>query len=79
MYLPLVPLNVLGVIDMIFIPGFSTKEEITYLSGRGVGMDIVRSEIKDLGGSISVSSKLDEGTKFVIKLPVFKWKFFDFI
>ncbi len=57
-------------IDMIFLPGFSTKEGITDISGRGVGMDAVREEVERLGGSISVTSKIDEGTTFLIKLPV---------
>jgi len=57
-------------VDMIFLPGFSTKEEVTDFSGRGVGMDAVREEVERLGGTISVSSKVDEGTKFTIKLPV---------
>ena len=55
---------------MIFLPGFSTKEEITEISGRGVGMDAVKEEVEKLGGKISVSSKLDEGTKFTIELPL---------
>ena len=57
-------------INMIFLPGFSTKEEVTELSGRGVGMDAVREEVKKLGGTISVSSKVDEGTEFIIVLPI---------
>ncbi|MDC0253664.1 ATP-binding protein [Bacteriovoracales bacterium] len=57
-------------VDMIFLPGFSTKEEVTDVSGRGVGMDAVREEVERLGGTISVSSKIDEGTKFKIKLPI---------
>ena len=56
-------------VDMIFLPGFSTKEEVTDVSGRGVGMDAVRASVERLGGTISVSSKIDEGTTFVIKLP----------
>ena len=40
------------------------------ISGRGEGMDLVREEVERLGGTISVSSKIDEGTKFTIKLPV---------
>ena len=55
---------------MIFMPGLSTKEVVTEVSGRGVGMDAVRDEVNKLKGEISVSSKIDEGTKFVIKLPV---------
>ena len=58
------------IMDMIFMPGLSTKEEVTDVSGRGVGMDAVRDEVNKLKGEISVSSKIDEGTKFVIKLPV---------
>tara|TARA_Y100001954_G_scaffold216322_1_gene247423 strand:+ start:811 stop:2829 length:2019 start_codon:yes stop_codon:yes gene_type:complete len=57
-------------VDMIFLPGFSTKEKVTDVSGRGVGMDAVREEVERLGGTISVSSKIDEGTKFTIELPV---------
>ncbi|MEE2744337.1 MAG: ATP-binding protein [Bdellovibrionota bacterium] len=55
---------------MIFLPGFSTKEEVTDVSGRGVGMDAVRTEVESLGGTISVTSKIDEGTTFTIELPV---------
>ena len=58
------------VVDMIFMPGLSTKEVVTEVSGRGVGMDAVRDEVNKLKGEISVSSKIDEGTRFVIKLPV---------
>ena len=56
---------------MIFLPGLSTKEEVTEVSGRGVGMDAVRAEVENLEGTISVSSKIDEGTKFTIELPIF--------
>ena len=57
-------------IEMIFLPGFSTKEDVTEVSGRGVGMDAVKDEVKKLSGEISVSSKIDEGTTFSIKLPI---------
>ena len=50
--------------------GFSTAEEVTDISGRGIGMSAVKEEIEKLGGSISVSSKIDEGTEFIIKLPL---------
>ena len=53
-------------VDMIFLPGFSTKEEVKDVSGRGVEMDAVREELERLGGTISVSSKIDEGTDFTI-------------
>ena len=57
-------------LDLIFLPGFSTKEEVTDISGRGVGLDAVRAEVESLGGIISVSSKIDEGTTFKIELPI---------
>lgn len=62
--------NNFDLVDMIFLPGLSTKEEVTDLSGRGIGMDAVREEVERLGGKISVISKIDEGTTFTIKLPV---------
>ena len=58
------------IIKMIFLPGFSTKEEVSDISGRGIGMDAVREEVKNLNGKISVSSTIDEGTEFNIKLPI---------
>ena len=58
------------IVDMIFLPGLSTKEEVTEFSGRGIGMNAVRDEIKKLKGKISESSKVDEGTIFTIKLPI---------
>lgn len=57
-------------INLIFNPGFSTNTEVTSISGRGVGMDVVRSKITSLGGSIDVLSEIDHGTNFVIKLPL---------
>jgi two-component system chemotaxis sensor kinase CheA len=56
--------------DLIFLPGFSTVAQATDLSGRGVGMDVVRRNVKALGGSIDVRSRLGEGSQFVIKLPL---------
>jgi two-component system chemotaxis sensor kinase CheA len=58
------------VFDYIFHPGFSTNEEITDVSGRGVGMDVVKTTVEALDGSVSVSSTLGEGTTFEIRLPV---------
>ena len=57
-------------INLIFHPGFSTVENVTNVSGRGVGMDVVRSNIESLGGDIEVYSEVDVGTRFVIKLPL---------
>lgn len=53
----------------IMEPGFSTAEQVTQLSGRGVGMDVVLSEIKQLGGSLVIDSKPGEGSVFTIRLP----------
>jgi two-component system, chemotaxis family, sensor kinase CheA len=56
--------------QLIWLPGFSTAEKVTEVSGRGVGMDIVRSKIEDLNGSIDVESELGRGITFTIKLPL---------
>ena len=56
--------------NFLFQPGFSTASEITDLSGRGVGLNVVESQIKALDGKISIRSKLKEGTTFVLKLPL---------
>ena len=56
--------------DLIFQPGFSTADEVSDVSGRGVGMDVVRRNIKDLGGSVEVRSRQGEGTTFTIRLPL---------
>ncbi|MCJ1886840.1 Hpt domain-containing protein [Pseudomonas sp. LA21] len=57
------------VLQFILEAGFSTAEKITQISGRGVGMDVAASEVKQLGGSISIHSTLGEGTHFNIRLP----------
>ena len=54
---------------ILMMPGFSTAEEVTQISGRGVGLDVVSSEISKLGGSIVLDSKTDIGTDFTIRLP----------
>ena len=56
--------------QFILLPGFSTAAKITHLSGRGVGMDVVHSEVKKLGGAISVETQAGRGTTFVIRLPL---------
>ena len=56
--------------NLIFAPGFSTKEEISDVSGRGVGMDVVKTKITQLNGSVDVESTLGEGTRIVIKVPL---------
>ena len=57
-------------VRLVFLPGFSTADVITDVSGRGVGMDVVRSKIEALGGVIDVETKIDEGSIFKIKLPL---------
>ena len=54
----------------IFAPGFSTAQKVTNVSGRGVGMDVVRSNIDEIGGTIDVKSVLGRGTRFSIKIPL---------
>jgi two-component system chemotaxis sensor kinase CheA len=56
--------------QFIWLPGFSTAEKVTEVSGRGVGMDIVRSKIEELNGSIEIDSELGRGTTLTIKLPL---------
>lgn len=55
--------------QLIFLPGFSTAEKVTDVSGRGVGMDVVKRAVDELGGSVSIESKPGKGTQFVITLP----------
>ncbi|MCF9035148.1 hybrid sensor histidine kinase/response regulator [Acinetobacter nectaris] len=57
------------VLQYIFHSGFSTAREVTQVSGRGVGLDVVRSDIRAMGGSISVISVTNEGTKFSLRIP----------
>jgi two-component system chemotaxis sensor kinase CheA len=57
-------------INLIFMPGFSTAETVTDVSGRGVGMDVVKTNLDRLGGVIDIDSKLGEGTTIRIKLPL---------
>ncbi|MDQ3266760.1 MAG: response regulator, partial [Myxococcota bacterium] len=55
--------------ELIFMPGFSTREEVSELSGRGVGMDVVKRKVEALGGSVSVSSRVGRGTVISLRLP----------
>ena len=57
-------------VELIFHKGFSTNKDVTSVSGRGVGMDVVKQKISMLGGTIEVLSKKDEGSSFIIKLPL---------
>lgn len=58
------------VFSLILLPGFSTKSEITEYSGRGVGMDVVKKNIEEIGGSIMVDSAPDKGTQITLKIPL---------
>lgn len=56
--------------NLIFMPGFSTKTEISDVSGRGVGMDVVKTRIAQLNGMIEIDSRLGQGTRIIIKVPL---------
>jgi two-component system chemotaxis sensor kinase CheA len=58
------------IFELIFMPGFSTAEQLTDISGRGVGMDVVRRNIQSLGGNIEIISELGKGTTIAIHLPL---------
>ena len=58
------------VIDYLFDPGFSMAKQVTDISGRGVGLDVVKSNIESLGGDVSVKTKLGEGSTWIIRLPL---------
>ena len=58
------------IIDFLFMPSFSMVKQITDISGRGVGLDVVKSNIEALGGDVEVKSVLGEGTKFIVRLPL---------
>lgn len=58
------------VIDLVFHPGFSTADKITDVSGRGVGMDVVRTTIRDHDGEVHVESVVNQGTTFTIEIPI---------
>jgi two-component system chemotaxis sensor kinase CheA len=56
--------------ELIFLSGFSTAEKVSEISGRGVGMDVVRNNIKKINGTVEIESEPGKGTKFIIKLPL---------
>jgi two-component system, chemotaxis family, sensor kinase CheA len=58
------------ILDLLFLPGFSTKEQATDLSGRGVGMDVVRTNIRKLNGIIEIKNEIGKGSEFILKLPL---------
>jgi len=58
--------------NFIFMSGFSSKDNITTISGRGVGMDVVKMEVQKIGGNIFVKTKKDQGIRITIDLPLFR-------
>ncbi|HWA01652.1 MAG TPA: chemotaxis protein CheA [Caulobacterales bacterium] len=67
---PDLPLTDEEIDNLIFLPGFSTAKEVSDLSGRGVGMDVVKRSIQSLGGRISISSRVGQGSTFTLSLPL---------
>ncbi|HHA2933486.1 TPA: chemotaxis protein CheA [Stenotrophomonas maltophilia] len=57
-------------LHLVFLPGFSTKQQVTDISGRGVGMDVVQSRIRELSGQIQIRSELGRGSRFLIRVPL---------
>jgi len=57
-------------LDFLFLPGFSTKEKVTEISGRGIGLDVVQSMVQVVRGSVRVSSQFGKGTRFILQLPL---------
>jgi len=63
-------LNAEECLHLIFLAGFSTRDEVSDISGRGVGMDVVQSRIRELGGQIQVHSELGRGSRFSLRVPL---------
>jgi two-component system, chemotaxis family, sensor histidine kinase and response regulator WspE len=57
-------------LEFLFLPGFSTKESVTEISGRGVGLDVVQDMVRTVGGLVRVTSKMGRGTRFTLQLPI---------
>jgi len=60
----------LAAIDLVFLPGFTSKNEVTDVSGRGVGLDVVKTRLQQIGGEVTVTSAVGEGTTFELKVPL---------
>lgn len=63
-------LSAVELLEFLFLPGFSTKEEVTEISGRGVGLDVVQTMVKAVGGTVRVSTQLGRQTAFTLQLPI---------
>jgi chemotaxis protein histidine kinase CheA len=59
-----------ALLELIFESGFSSKDDVTQLSGRGIGLDVVRAQVRSLRGSVELSSKVGQGTRFLLTLPL---------
>jgi two-component system chemotaxis sensor kinase CheA len=57
-------------IQLVFLPGFSTAEKVTNISGRGVGMDVVKTNVERIGGAVEIASQKGQGTTVRIKIPL---------
>jgi two-component system chemotaxis sensor kinase CheA len=57
-------------INLVFLPGFSTTDKVTQFSGRGVGMDVVRTNVEKIGGTVNIESRLGQGTSVRMKIPL---------
>lgn len=57
-------------LDLIFLPGFSTSQNVDEVSGRGIGLDAVKDSLQKMGGTISIDSEIDQGTSFILHLPL---------
>jgi two-component system chemotaxis sensor kinase CheA len=57
-------------VNLVFLPGFSTADRVTHFSGRGVGMDVVRTNIEKIGGTVDIASRLGRGTTVRMKIPL---------
>ncbi len=63
-------LNDDDILDLLFTPGFSTKDDVSEISGRGVGMDVVRKELEKVGGAVEIHTGMDKGTRVILTLPI---------
>ena len=63
-------LNEAELLEFLFLPGFSTKSSVTEISGRGVGLDVVQSMVREVSGIVRVTSKLGKGSRFTLELPI---------
>ena len=63
-------LNDRELVNLVFLPGFSTSEQVTQFSGRGVGMDVVRTNIEKIGGTVDIESRVGRGTTVKMKIPL---------